>query len=177
MKRQIWTSGVAAAALAFGVSMAAQTSSTAQTASPGTVTVTGCLQRGDSAGGATGTSGSATSSSAASSSDKFVLANAHMGSGASSTPGATGATTGTSGSATSSSGSSMSGAKYELEGSATELKDHVGHEVEIKGRIENSSSATTGSAATGSATSSSASSSQKLTVESVRMIASTCSAK
>ena len=126
MKRQMWTGAVAAAALAFGVSMAAQTSSTQSSA--GTVTVTGCLQRADSMGGATGTSGSATSgsssASASSSSDGFVLANAKMGSGSSS--GMSGSASGTSGAGTTSSGTTGSGATT----SGTDRQRYVRQRVE-----------------------------------------------
>jgi hypothetical protein len=75
----------------------------------------------------------------------------------------------------------MSGSTYQLDGSASELKPHVGHEVEIKGSLESSSSSGTSStgstSSTGTATSGSTSSGQRLKVESVRMISSTCSSK
>jgi hypothetical protein len=194
MKRQVWTGGIAAVALACGVSLAAQTPAATQSGTPSTVTVTGCLQRGNSMSGTTGTTGSATSgtsaaSASASASDHFMLTNAKMGSGSSSTTGAAGsATTGTTGSGTSATGaagSSTSGASYVLEGSTSDLSSHVGHEIEVRGKIDSSSTgssygsgASTGSAAAGATTgSASATSAQKLQVESVRMIASTCSAR
>jgi hypothetical protein len=182
MKRSIGIGGVAALAFVFTSSLAAQTpppssSSSRQSESQTPITVTGCLQKADSmSGGATGTSGTATSS--ASGSERFVLANARMGSGSSGSAGTSG-TSGTSGATTG--GSSASGSTYALEGTASELSPHVGHEVEIRGRVESSSSSSSSSTpttagGTSSATSSS-SSNQRLRVESVKMVSSSCSSK
>jgi len=158
MQQNLWrvgTFGAVACALAIGV--AAQTanpsqtpsSSSSQTKMDNKVTVTGCVQRADTAA-PTGTSGS---TAAASSSSKFILENAKSGSSSSSS------TAGTTGSASSATASS-----YKLDADDAKLTPHVGHKVEISGTIESASSAA-----------SSSMSSPTLKVDSVKMIASTCS--
>src|SRR5438093_9295031 len=91
MNRMMWV--VAFVVVAFtGATLAAQTSGTPSSqSSSGTITLTGCLQKGSASGGTTGTSGtgstsstSGTSSSSSSSGGQFVLTNAQMGSGSSS---------------------------------------------------------------------------------------------
>jgi hypothetical protein len=68
-----------------------------------------------------------------------------------------------------------------LEGSSSDLRPHVGHEVEVRGKIESSSSGTSGTPSTGSTGSTagtgttSSASGQRLRVESVKMVAATCS--
>ena len=158
MQQNLWrvgTFGAVACAVAIGV--AAQTANPPQTPSPSSsqtksmdkVTVTGCVQRADTAA-PTGTSGS---TAAASSASKFILANAKSESSGSS------ATAGTSGSASSATASS-----YKLDADDAKLTPHVGHKVEISGTVEPASSAA-----------SSSMSSPTLKVDSVKMIASTCS--
>jgi len=71
---------------------------------------------------------------------------------------------------------------YALDGRDSELKDHVGQRVEIMGTLDAShDSSTAGATSTSTTTSGSASSrmdmTKRLKVSSVRMIASTCSAK
>jgi len=66
-----------------------------------------------------------------------------------------------------------------LDGSSSELTPHVGHEVEITGMIEPSSSGSAGTSATttgagATTTSGAAGASQHLKVSSVKMISSTC---
>ena len=169
-----------------------------------TITVTGCLQAADSMGGATtGTTGSTapgTSSTTSRGSDRFMLTNARMGaSAASSTTGTSGAaatttgspatTTGspatTAGAATgstagttagASAGAARTGSSYVLDGSASELRGHINHQVEIKGRLDSSNAAAGGtSTSTAGANDTRSSASQTLRVESVRMISATCS--
>jgi hypothetical protein len=96
-----------------------------------------------------------------------------------------------------------SGSTYLLEGDSSELRQHANQQVEVRGRLESSSmsgsGSSTGSTAGGSATgstagsatgstagsgtsssatgSSSSTNAQRLRVESVRMIASTCSSR
>ena len=161
MQQNLWrvgTFGAVACAVAIGV--AAQTANPPQTPPPSSsqtksmdnkdkVTVTGCVQRADTAA-PTGTSGS---TAAASSASKFILANAKSESSGSS------ATAGTSGSA-----SSATATSYKLDADDAKLTPHVGHKVEISGTVEPASSAA-----------SSSMSSPTLKVDSVKMIASTCS--
>jgi hypothetical protein len=178
MKRTTCVSAITALTFALGVGMKAQSASSSPTSqsSRENVTVTGCLQ-GDPASVAA--SATAPGAAAATASSKFVLANAKIGAVAS---GASAA--GTSGSTTASAGS---GSSYALEGDATELQKHVGHEIEVTGRIESPSASapsgtgTTGSAppapAIGSSPASKAGSMQKVQVQSVKMISVSCGAK
>jgi hypothetical protein len=189
MNRQMWI--VAFVAVAFtGATLAAQTSGTPSSqSSSGTITLTGCLQKGSASGGTTGTSGtgstsstSGTSSSSSSSGGQFVLTNAQMGSGSSSRSSSSG-TSGTAG-AGSSSSSASSGSRYILEGQESELTKHVGEKVEITGTLASGSSSsspsatssagTSGTSASGSASMPS-SSGQKVKVQSVTTVASSCS--
>jgi hypothetical protein len=134
----------------------AQTPSTsASSQSANKVTVTGCLEKASgSAASPTGTSGAAGASSSA----KFVLNNVSSGGSSSSTAG----TAGTAGASSSSSKSMAS--SYQLDGEDSKLSPHVGHKVEISGTVDKS----------GSSASTSASSAAKLKVDSVKMIASSC---
>jgi hypothetical protein len=116
--------------------------------------VTGCVQRASaSPAGATGTTGTAGASSSAEPS--FILTNARSGSSSGAAPSATG----TSGSAST----------YRLEGDDAKLTPHIGHKVEITGELDSmpSSSAPAGS--------SSSASSPKLKIDTVRMVAASCS--
>jgi len=171
-----------------------QTSSSSQTsAKSNTITVTGCLQRGDQSG-AVGTSGTAAAGGAAASrtqseagnSAQFILTNAKNDSSSESTRPA-GATTGaatSAGTSATAGTSGTAGAKYVLEpGSAqSELTSNVGKRVEVTGTLDNSMSSSTPSAsasATSAAGSASASASapQKIRVASVRVIGSDCSSQ
>ena len=180
MNRKMWV--VAFVVVAFtGATLAAQTSGTPSSqSSSGTITLTGCLQKGSASGGTTGTSGtgstsstSGTSSSSSSSGGQFVLTNAQMGSGSSSR-----STSGTTG-AGSPSSSASSGSRYILDGQESELTKHVGEKVEITGTLasgSSSSSGTSSSATSGTSTSSMPSSSgQHVKVQSVTTVASSCS--
>jgi hypothetical protein len=73
----------------------------------------------------------------------------------------------------------MSGSTYALDGSASELKQHVNEQVEITGRLDSSASSTgsssTGGTATSGAGTAAASSAQRLHVDSVKTVASSCS--
>jgi hypothetical protein len=192
-------------ALGFGcVAIAAaqtpppQTSSSQQTganrSSANTITVTGCLQRGDQAGavGTTGTAGTPTatpsrSQSEAGNSASFILTNAKSGSSsdtnrpaAGSTAGAPPSTAGTTGSATAHP-SATAGAKYILEpgSSQSELTSNVGKRVEVTGTLDTMSSSSPASAtgAAGATSSASSSASEKIRVSSVRVIGSDCSSE
>jgi hypothetical protein len=72
---------------------------------------------------------------------------------------------------------SGSGATYVLDGKSDDLRPHLNHQVRITGRLDTSS---TGASRTGTTTSTSTSgtsptqNAQRLRVESVQMVASTC---
>ena len=202
MKKVWFTSVILSGAMAAG--LYAQQSTTASSANSDHVTVQGCVERAGSTG-ATGTTGStattsstATSGSTAGSSmagGQFVLTNVSNSNTASTTAGTTGTTssTATSGSTATNPSSSMSTAsQYRLEDNGqNRLASYVGQKVEISGTVQNrdsyagsSAAGSTGSTATSSSTGSTASSSQnassnengpRLKVDSIRMIASSCS--
>ena len=160
---------------------------------PRMMTLTGCIQAAPSSSpsatpGAVGTAGMAS---------QFILTNARpgMGSGSSTSSGRTapgtpasppstpgGATSSTG--AASSSSSASSGTTYALEGPASQFKDHVGHQVEITGRLNQSSASSSSSTsrdadrdstARDSARSSSSAPMSRFEVQSVKMIAASCS--
>lgn len=144
------------------------------------ITVTGCLQEPSR-------SSTGTTSTASTTSGSYILANATMGSGSSSsTTGTTSATTaapttaGTTGTTTAAS-TARSEASYVLDGRESDLKNHVGHRVEVSGTLESSdkaaASSPTSTTTSGSASSRMDTSSQRLKVSSVRMIAAECSSK
>jgi len=163
---------VIGAALAFALASGAaaqQTGSTTSSSQQGQgkeVKVTGCLQSAQAGlGGATTSSG-----------DRFILTNAMMSSGSSSTStgGATTTKPSTGAGATSSTGT---GTTYLLEGKTSDLRQHLNQQVEVTGKLESPS--TTGSTTGGQRTEPSTGSArlanaQRLQVESVRMIASSC---
>jgi hypothetical protein len=193
--RKVWIGTVAALALACTAGVGAQTTAAPATSSNqadrNTITVTGCLKPADAMGGATGTSGSTTpgtSSTAGSSSDRFMLANATMGSATTASTGTagttpTGTTTPTTAGTSRTGAAPATGSSYMLDGNASELRGHVNHQVEIKGRLDSSASSTAsrpstapGTTATPATSTPNASAAQTLRVESVRMIAATCPA-
>jgi hypothetical protein len=143
-----------------------QTSPTSRTAAD-PITVTGCVQRETSSAtaGATGTSGSATATATGSG---YVL-NVTPSSSASSTAGTTGSTAGTPGT------TGTAASSYKLDADDSKLSAHVGHKVEITGTLDKSMSSSTAPSGSTSTASSSSSMSPKLKVDSVRMIASSCS--
>jgi hypothetical protein len=127
--------------------------------------VTGCLQR-ESSTATAGTTGTAGTTSASSSAAGFVLKVSPPSSPAGSPAGAT---TGTSGSTASS---------YKLDADESKLTPHIGHKVEITGSVDKSMSSTAPSGSTSSAagaTASAGANAPKLKVDSVRMIAASCS--
>jgi hypothetical protein len=153
-------------AAAFGAAtLAAQSTtatSTAQTqdrtmSKSSDLSVTGCLQK-DASGG-------------------FVLSNAQIDSAdkTSSSYGSTG-TTGTTGSASTSTSTSMA-ATWKLDGSASDLEEHVGHKISVTGKEKAKTpdaSATTGTTGTTGAASA-MDHSRSLDVKSVKMVAPSCS--
>lgn len=168
---RVWMSVPMAMAIAGVATLAAQTPGAGaqandQSQQNKTVTVVGCLQKGDQASSAAPTGGAATSTAAKA---EFMLTNARMGgsasaSGAAAAPGATAqgqqnpGTTGTTGTAgrpnadadnRANAGTEM---KYLLEGRADELAKHVGHQIEVTGSMSASASNRSGAqGATGTA--------------------------
>ncbi|MCU1384488.1 MAG: hypothetical protein JWL71_3185 [Acidobacteria bacterium] len=165
---------------AMAQSPSTTTASSSTTASD-KITVSGCLQDGSG-----GSSTTASASTTASQSGSYVLMasappNADTAAGTSGSTTSSTTATGTTGT-TSSAGSSMHNASYVLEGSSNELKNHVGHRVEVTGTLENNTDHGAASTATSTTTSGSASSrmsdgAKTLKVSSVRMIAADCSSK
>ena len=172
-------SGVVAAGFVATVGLAAQDrpttpstqggadrpSTSAQASGQGkSVTISGCIQNapaasaGASAGGAQASAGS-----------KFVLADAKMSGGSSSSA------VGTTGTAST---------RYQLEGEEKAISPHVNHQVEITGTLEGTSasagasssgSSSSGAACAGASRSASASAGPTLKVTSVKMVSATCS--
>ena len=146
------------AVVGTGLALQAQTPSTPSNANK--VTVTGCVQRA-STQTPTGTSGT---SGASIPDTKFILANATAGT----------ATAGTSGTTNPPSSAMATAPRYRLDDAAeSKITPHVGHKVEITGTLDEQSHAA-GSTGTAGAASSGAAA-PKLNVDSIRMIASSCS--
>ena len=154
-------SGVIAASFVATVGLSAQeppsSSPGAQSAPAGgqsrTVTLSGCIQNAPSASAsAAGASASASASSA-----KFVLATKPAA-------GAPGAAVGTSGTAM----------RYQLDGDDKAISPHLNHQVEITGTVQSASGAgAAGAGAAGAA--GGAAAAPTLKVDSVKMVAATCS--
>jgi hypothetical protein len=144
--------GLALLVSAVGIGTALHAQTTATSSSANKVTVTGCVQRAAS-DAPTGTSGTA---GAAKPDTQFILANASAGT-------STAGTSGTAGSA------AMTVApRYRLDDeAASKITPHVNQKVEVTGTVdEPKSSAGATSAGAGG---------PKLKVDSIRMLASSCS--
>jgi hypothetical protein len=116
------------------------------------ITVTGCIQRSpQSSAGATSTPGAVGTAGSGSRSDGGFMLNVAKPSGAGAAPGASPAP-----------GASSAASTYKLDADDSKLSPHVGHKVEITGSLDQASS-------------SSPSSSPRLKVDSVKMIATSCS--
>ena len=173
MKRAAWMFliGVGCTAMVAAQTSTPQTSSSSQSTSRSdTITVTGCLQKGDGSS-AVGTTGSAGAAGSAAKEASFTLTNATMGapSASSSAAGAAG-TAGTTG--------SRMGTTYALEGGAaeSELTANAGKKVEVTGTLDNSKAgAPAGATSSAPSSASSASAAQHIKVSSVRVIAQSCS--
>ncbi len=167
--RNIW-SGVIAASFVATVGLSAQQAPpTSAPAAPGgaqqpapsaqasgqskTVTVSGCIQNAPAAS-ASATSGGASAS--ASTAPKFVLA-MKPAAGA-----AGGGAVGTSGTAT----------RYQLDGEEKAISPHLNHQVEITGTVQGGGASGAASAGAGAGSSAAG---PTLKVESVKMVAATCS--
>jgi hypothetical protein len=135
-------------AAGVGAALNAQTPTTPSSANK--VTVTGCIQRAavEAPTATSGTSGAAIPDT------QFVLANATAGT-----------STGTSGTASS---AMTTAPRYRLDDDAvSKITPHVGHKVEVTGTVDNSPRST-GATSTGAAA-------PKLKVDSIKMMAATCS--
>ena len=176
MARAIWLAGILTCATALAA--AAQTPSTTTSSTTDTskekITVVGCLQ--DGLRTSTGTSGRDSAGAGS-----YVLTNAVIGSESSSssttTAAATTATppetaTGTTGTV------APSTASYELDGRESDLKNHVGHRIEVSGTLQNDPApSATSTTTSGSASSRMDGNTQRLQVSSVRLVSSECSPK
>jgi hypothetical protein len=125
------------------------------------VTVTGCLKAGSTAG-------------------TYELTNAKMGSSSGSSATGTSGAAGAAGSASASAGQTI---KLTGDPSGAKLSDHVGHTVQVTGKIAGAGSSTSGTSGTGAGagtgTSGTAGSSaaKTLDVDSVKMVSSSCDDK
>lgn len=165
-----------AAAILCASALATAQSPTTTTASASTtandkITVSGCLQ-----GGAASSSTTASTSTASSSMSNYVL----IPMAADTTAGTAGSTTTTTATTDKSDMRTRGTTQYVLDGRDSELKNHVGHRIEVTGTI--GSQGDHGKAATSTTTSGSASTrmnhpTETLKVSSVRMISSSCSAR
>jgi hypothetical protein len=211
MKSTGWTAGCIALVLACGAGVVAQDSQattddrTRKTSQSSSMTITGCLQGAGANVPAVGTStagtvtGSATEpSDSRSSAGRFVLMNARMGSRetgrTSTTTGAATTTAPAKGTTAPAKGTTApakgtTAASYVLEGDSSELRKHVGHQIEVTGHLDTAASAAPPAAATSVATSgtagavaedtknraASAAAMPHVRVDSVRMISANCS--
>jgi hypothetical protein len=157
--------------------LVAQTPSSSAPQSGKQVTFSGCIERAPSASGgsASATASPSGTSASASATPAFILTNV--------SPAASGGTVGTAGSTTAGSttaSSTKTATKYRLDADASKLTPHVGHKVEVTGTIDEQSSSASSPSTTASSPSSSAASSAagmepKFKVESVKMVAASCS--
>jgi hypothetical protein len=116
------------------------------------ITVTGCIQRSpQSSAAAPSTPGAVGTAGSSSRSDGGFMLNVAKPSGAGASPGASPAP-----------GASSAASSYKLDADDSKLSPHVGHKVEITGSLDQASS-------------SSPSSGLRLKVDSVKMIATSCS--
>jgi hypothetical protein len=153
----------------------------------GTITVTGCLQQGG-AGGTIGTTGGVEAVGGASGSGggQYVLMQATMVPSGRSAASPTGSPAAGDGGNTPSPGRTVSstgaagGGKYILDGAKADLQPHIGHQVEIVGRmVAGAVAAEAKTSPTGGRTSTNAdaSSENRLQVQAVRMTKSDCASR
>ena len=180
MKRTVSMAAAFVCAATIGAlaqSPSTTTSSSATTTAADKITVSGCLQ----SAAARSTTGNSTTDAANGMADYILMTSPSSSSTTAGTTASTSttATTGTSGTMNS---SAHPGSSYMLDGRDSELKNHVGHRIEVTGTVENHGDHAAGSTATSTTTSGSASSRMSnaaptLKVSSVRMISADCSAK
>ena len=182
MKRHLLFATILAAAFSVGASAQSGTGQAGQAGQGGTtaqgsygaekqakdqnVTVTGCIQSGtQSPSSPAGTSGSSTSAGSATSSAD-TMGTAGSASNASRSSADQFVLTNLTGAPASLSGMD----RVTLSGKDNDLKKHVGHKVQITGKLENPSSAKTSSPTAGTS-----GSAETLKVSSVKMLAESCS--
>ena len=133
------------------------------------VTIEGCLQRAaapnSATPGATGTSGSAAGA--------FVLANAMKSTAAGNAAAPASPAAGTAGRPGADASSAAIASTYRLDADVSKLSPHVGHKVEVTGTFENAPSAAA-AAAPPASSSPAAANLPQLKVDSVKMVAATC---
>ena len=160
-QKSAWKVGILAGiACATAMGAAAQTTDSAQmrsSSSKDRVTITGCVQRADER--AVGTSGAGGAGSAGAT---FILAT-----------GSSKSTMSPTGGVNPSSSAATTPSSYRLDADEGKLTPHVGHKVEISGTIDAASTRSSGTTTEPPTTPSS--STPKLKVDSIKMIASTCS--
>lgn len=175
MKRTLCMAAAFLCAAAIGASAQTPTTTTASTStttSSDKITVTGCLT-----GGSQSSSTTASTSTASSHTGGYVLATAPM-TGSDTTTGTSGSTTaGT----TDSANMAHPNVSYMLDGHDAELKNHVGHRIEVTGTVEHGMKhdmpPATSTTTSGSASDRMSTASETLKVSSIRMISADCSAK
>ena len=119
------------------------------------ITVTGCLQPGEQGLGSREPNAASRSAEGV---DRFILANATPASASPSSDASPSSTSAT----------AATGPLYMLEGKKDELRQHIGHQVEVTGRPEDNRS---------SSSDPNQPNAQRLEVESVRMIAADCATR
>jgi hypothetical protein len=167
--------GSQSAPAAPGAQGGATTSQAPAAAGAQKVTLTGCIQNapaasasatsgaqaGAGAGAAAGGAAAEGARASASAGQNFILADAKMASSAGA------------GSSTSAVGTSgTSATRYELDGDSKTISSHLNHQVEITGTVQSSSASATGAA---NSAPGSRAASPRLKVDSVKMVAATCS--
>jgi len=132
MKRTVSLAAAFVCAATFGAMAQSPStttsSSNATTTSADKITISGCLQ----ASATRSTTGNSTTDASSGMAD-YILVSTPSSSSTTSTTATTG-TTGTTGSMNS---SMHAGASYRLDGRDSELKNHVGHRIEVTGTVEN----------------------------------------
>jgi len=152
MRNALWSGFLAAILCAVTAGLVAQTPPGSSAPQAGKqVTLSGCIEKAPAEAGA----------SAATAPPAFILANA--------APAASGSASGTVGT----SGGATPASKYRLDADAAKLTPHVGHKVEITGTVDEMSSSSSATPPSGATASSVAG--PKLKVDSVKMVAATCS--
>jgi hypothetical protein len=193
MKRNIFVASLSVLLCAAGIPAHTQTSSAAGAqrggGGRGPITVTGCLERGDSAT----TAGAATSTADAPGMSGFMLSHVRMSGSATSSPPSppTSETSGGTATGSTAGGTMRNGPGFlTLQGDAEQLRPHVGHQVEITGKVAGGRGRNNGGAATDPTADSgttgepgngrrmrNGAGTRTLQVESVKMIASSCAEK
>ena len=150
MSRYIWTIGVLALGCTIAVQAQAPTSSDVNRATPGEITLTGCVERADQVAAAV-TAGTTVDSLS------FVLIKATKGTAADARA------AGTSGTQASTEKDSM----YRLDAEVSKLNPHVGHKVEVTGTLVGAIDSTVKSADASAGA-------PRLKVAQVKMLSETC---